>query len=218
MKYIAPSVLSADFADIRTGVKMVENAGILHLDCMDGNFVPNISFGPKMVADIRKITDMFLDVHLMIDRPERYVAKFLSSGADLLTIHVEATQKTAEILTEILSSGKKSGLSISPDTPTEAIAPFLHMCDVILVMSVYPGFGGQKFLEGSLERVKSVQRMISQSGSKAVIEVDGGITEENILALSDCGVSIFVAGNTVYGAENPSEMVSKLQKMVNKHD
>jgi len=210
---IAPSILSADFGNMAEEVRRMEVAGadLLHCDVMDGVFVPNITFGPKMIADIRKVTKLPLDVHLMIVEPEKYVESFAKAGADYITIHIEATKKLVPTLKAIRALGVKSGAVISPDTPVSEIEPALEYSDMVLLMSVYPGFGGQKFLDKSIARLEELTALVKKSKRKIDIEIDGGITLDNIAEIKKAGANVIVAGNTIFGANNPKETITALR-------
>ena len=210
---IVPSLLSADFSKMGEEVARMERAGadLLHLDVMDGVFVPNITFGPKMVKDIRKVTKLPLDVHLMIVEPKKYVEAFVDAGADYVTIHVEAAGKLAETLKQIKAAGAKCGAVISPDTPVSKIEPALEYSDMVLLMSVYPGFGGQKFIDKSLDRLRELSALAAKTGHNIDIEIDGGITLDNIAAVKAAGANVIVAGNTVFGAVNAGDMIKRLR-------
>ena len=210
---IAPSILSADFSNIAADIKRMESAGadLLHCDVMDGIFVPNITFGPKFVADIRKITKLPLDVHLMIVEPERYINQFIDAGADYLTIHYEATKELLPTLESIKKRGVKCGAVVSPDTPVDVLKESLSMCDIVLLMSVYPGFGGQKFIENSISRLKELTQLAKSINPNILIEIDGGVTLENAKAIKLAGAEMLVAGNTIFSHANPTLAIETLR-------
>jgi ribulose-phosphate 3-epimerase len=211
---IAPSILSANFAKMGEEVQSLEQCGadVVHCDVMDGVFVNNITFGIKMIADIRKLTDLPLDCHLMIVHPEKYVERFAKAGADYITVHYEACQNNLkEVLTLIKSTGVKCGAVINPDTPVEKIKDVLPLCDMVLVMSVFPGFGGQKFIPDSLDKLRELRAFIDESGKDILLEIDGGVNEENIEEIKAAGADVVVAGSAVFNAENRAEMIAKLK-------
>lgn len=210
---IAPSILSADFSKMGEEIDKIRSADLIHCDVMDGNFVPNISFGPKMVKDIKKLTSLPLDVHLMIDRPERYLDNFIDAGADYLVIHLESTDMAAECLEKIKSKGIKCGMAISPDTPVSQIKPYLKDLDLALLMSVYPGFSGQKFLPQSLERLKELTQLRDSINSNCLIQVDGGVGESNINQLYNLGADIVVTGNAVFAHPDPAARIKELKDL-----
>ena len=213
---ISPSLLAADFTKLGEEVARISKAGaeMLHLDVMDGHFVPNMSFGPDVIKAIRPVSDIFFDVHLMIDRPERYIDKFIAAGADGVTIHYESTENPAEVLKAIRAAGKKSGLSISPDTPAEAIADLLPLADMVLVMTVYPGFGGQKLIPAQLEKAQKVRNMLDAKGLTAVdVQADGGIGLGNLADVLTHGINVVVAGTAVLGAPDPAAVIAEMKKM-----
>ena len=208
---ISPSILSADLAKLADEVKTIEgSADMIHIDVMDGIFVPNISFGIPVIKSLRKHTDMFFDVHLMIVNPEKYVDKFIEAGADLITFHYEATNCSEEIIDAIHKQGKKAGISIKPATPVSAIIPLLHKLDLVLVMTVEPGFGGQKFMSEQTEKVKELRRIIAENSFETLIEVDGGINKENAKMLRDFGADILVAGSYIFGAFDRKNAIASL--------
>ena len=211
---IAPSILSADFSKMGEEVYSLEvnGADLVHCDVMDGVFVNNITFGIKMVEDIRKRTSLPLDCHLMIVHPEKYVERFAKAGADIITVHYEACQDNLkEVLTLIKESGAKCGAVINPDTPVEKIADVLPLCDMVLVMSVFPGFGGQKFISESLDKLRQLRKMIDESGKEIDLQIDGGVTAENVAEIKAAGANVIVAGSAVFKAENRKEMIAKLK-------
>lgn len=210
---ISPSILSADFADMGSAVAYMEQCGAdyIHCDVMDGTFVPNISFGPAMIKAIRKHTKLPLDVHLMVDKPERYIDDFVAAGADILTIHAEATPHIQRVLQYIRSKGIKCGLVLNPATPVEYVKYCLDCVDMILLMSVNPGFGGQKFIPSVLPKLKEVSALIKDSGYDIELEIDGGVNFENIGAVLNAGANVIVAGSTVFGDPNPAEAIGKLR-------
>ena len=211
---IAPSILSADFSKMGEEVESLEKCGadVVHCDVMDGVFVNNITFGIKMVEDLRKITSLPLDCHLMIVHPEKYVERFAKAGADIITVHYEACQNNLkEVLELIKSTGVKCGAVINPDTPVEKIADVIPLCDMVLVMSVFPGFGGQKFIVGALDKLRQVKEIVSACGKEIDIEIDGGVTEENVQAIKDAGANVIVAGSTVFKAQNRAEIIARLK-------
>lgn len=203
MNILSPSILSADFSRMGEEIKAVERAGAqyIHIDVMDGMFVPNISYGMPVIKSLRKITDKVFDVHLMVQEPIRFIGAFVESGADLISVHIEACKDVAETLREIKRYGKKCAVAINPGTPVEAVRPYLSLVDMILVMSVEPGKGGQKFIEGSLEKVRSVRKMLDEAGITADVEIDGGISEDNIRDAVLAGANIIVAGSTIFCAD-----------------
>ena len=210
---IAPSILSADFANLERDIRRVETADYLHVDVMDGIFVPNITVGIPVVASIRRVTAMPLDVHLMIDRPVRYVERFCQAGADIVTVHVEAdadenTQKALEI---IHSQGKRAGVVLKPKTPAEAALPFLADCDIILVMTVEPGFGGQKFMEDMMPKLRQLREWIDRENPGCELEVDGGVDPVTCKTVIANGANVLVAGSAVYKAEDIPGRIRELR-------
>ena len=206
-------MLSADFGNLERDTKMIDRseAQWVHIDVMDGVFVPNISFGFPVMKPIRKATDKVLDVHLMIVEPEKYVERFADAGADLVTFHIEATDKVEECIDLIRAKGVKVGVSIKPKTPIEALEPILDKIDLVLVMSVEPGFGGQSFIEGSTEKVAALRQMIDQRGLDVMIEIDGGVSRHNARELYEAGCDALVAGSAVFKAADPeAEIVAIL--------
>ncbi len=214
---LAPSVLSADFSKLAGDVKVVESAGadVIHLDVMDGHFVPNITFGPKMVSDVNRITNLPLDVHLMISEPEKYIAQFAKAGADWISVHYEATIHLDRLVHQIKDEGCKAGVVINPATSVDVLDEILYIADFVLLMSVNPGFGGQSFIETSLEKAKRLKDKIKSSGSEAFIEMDGGIGTGNMKIIKDAGVNVFVCGSSIFGSKDPAGTVKEMKKILN---
>ena len=212
MALIAPSMLAADFLHLAKDVELVnEYADIFHLDVMDGIFVPNISYGFPVVEAIARKATKSLDAHLMIINPENYVNRFIKVGVQMLSFHLNATEHPDKVLSQIREAGVKAGLAINPDIPVESLYPYLSQCDFVLLMSVFAGFGGQKFIEDTYERVRSVRKEIIRQGLKCQIQVDGGVSASNSAKLIDCGADILVAGSAVFKAENPAEVINAMR-------
>lgn len=202
-RVLSPSILAADFARLGEQIKEADEAGAeyIHIDVMDGVFVPSISFGMPVIRTIRKVTDKVFDVHLMIVEPERYVKEFKECGADSITFHLEATEDADETIDLIRSAGCRVGMSIKPKTPVEAVRKYLSKLDMLLVMTVEPGFGGQKYIPESTERVRQVRQMADEMGLDLDIQVDGGITVDNARIVLDAGANVIVAGSAVFGGD-----------------
>lgn len=211
-RIISPSVLSADFGHLAEDIAMLDRseAEWIHIDVMDGVFVPNISFGFPVMGPIRKGTEKVLDTHLMIVQPEKYIERFAKAGADIITIHLEATDDVRGAIALMKKAGVKAGVSIKPATPVSAVVPYLPDLDLVLIMSVEPGFGGQSFIEGSTEKVAELKKEIDRCGSRAVIEIDGGITLGNAAEVYAAGCEVLVAGSTVFASENPERTIHEL--------
>ena len=214
---IAPSVLSADFGNLQRDCEMINHsdAGWFHVDVMDGVFVPNISFGFPVMNVLKKHANKTLDVHLMIVEPDRYIQRFAESGANILTVHYEACTHLHRNLAEIKKHGMKAGVALNPHTPVSLLHDIVHDCDLVLIMSVNPGFGGQAFIENTYRKVYELKEMILQRNSQALIEVDGGVSESNALALAKAGADVLVAGNAVFATSDPSATIAALHKMAN---
>lgn len=210
---IAPSILSADFARMGEDVQMLNQSGAdwIHFDVMDGHFVPNITFGPGMCAAVRPLTKLPLDVHLMVSDPSFWVEPFHKAGADWLSIHAETGSEAVHTLEKIRSLGMKAGIVLNPATSVDAAVPLLPYCDLVLLMSVNPGFGGQAFIQTTLEKIRALRGIIDARGLAIEIEVDGGINPETAKLCREAGASVLVAGNAVFSAENPADMIRRLR-------
>ena len=212
MVQIAPSMLSADFLHLQKDVEMVnEYADLFHLDIMDGVFVPNLSYGFPIVEAIAKSARKPLDVHLMIVSPEKYIERFAKAGADMISFHLNATENPSMVLSQIRSLGLKAGLAINPDIEVESLFPYLEQADYILIMSVFAGFGGQKFIETTYERVRTLKNELDSRGINIPIEVDGGVSPTNASALRQSGVEILVAGSAVFKSSNPAATIASMR-------
>lgn len=212
MTLIAPSMLAADFLHLEKDVRLVnQHADLFHLDIMDGSFVPNISYGFPVVEAMASIAEKPLDVHLMIVHPEKYIERFARLGTSMLSFHLNATDKPAQALLHIRETGMKAGLVINPDMPVEVLYPYLHLCDYIILMSVFAGFGGQRFIEDTYGRIRTLKAEIDRLGLDVKIEVDGGVSPANAKALIDAGAEILVAGSAVFKAEDPSQVIAQMR-------
>lgn len=213
MKKICPSLLSADFTDLKNQISELESAGadILHCDIMDGSFVPNISFGAKIVSDINKFTELPLDIHLMINNPEKYINEFHRAGADYISVHYENNLHLNRIVNQIKDLGIKAGVVLNPSTPVFMLDDIIEYADYILIMSVNPGFGGQKFIPNSIKKIRQLFELIKSNDYKCEIEVDGGVGLDNIRELSDAGAGMFVCGNSVFNSESKTDTIKKMK-------
>jgi len=202
-KYLSPSILSADFTHLGEDIRLAEEAGAqyLHYDVMDGLFVPSISFGMPVLRSVRRITDLVLDVHLMIEKPERYIDEFADCGADIITIHYEACEDLPGTLQKIRAKGLKAGVVIKPNTPNGVLEGVLDQVDMVLLMTVEPGFGGQAYISSSTEKIKELRRMLDARGLQTDIEVDGGIKKENLQTVLDAGANVIVAGSAIFAGD-----------------
>lgn len=214
-RIIAPSILAADFGNLQRDIEMVNQseADWFHLDIMDGVFVPNISYGMPVISVIKKHATKPLDVHLMIVQPERYISTFKKVGADILTVHYEACTHLHRTIQEIKAEKMLAGVSLNPHTPVSVLEDIIHDLDLVLIMSVNPGFGGQSFIENTYKKIVQLQKMIAEHKAKTIIEVDGGVNDINIRKLEEAGATAFVAGSFVFGAKNPDEVISRLKKV-----
>lgn len=215
MPYLAPSILSADLLKLEEQIKIVEQNGAdyLHVDVMDGHFVPNITFGPVIVKSLKRITSLPLDVHLMISRPEQYIQDFVAAGANIITIHQETCLHLDRLLHQIKELGCQAGISLNPATPIETISPVLSLVDLVLIMTVNPGFGGQKFIPYTLNKIRDLHKNRRKKRYSFLIEVDGGVNSETAPDLLKAGVDILVAGNSIFGQKNIAEACLRLKTL-----
>ncbi len=216
MSIIAPSILSADFSKLGDEIKAVEAAGAgwIHIDVMDGHFVPNLTYGPIIVEACKRVTDLPLDVHLMIEKPDQLIPEFVKAGADWISVHAEACTHLNRSIQLIKSLGAKAGVALNPATPISAIKWVLEELDFVLVMSVNPGFGGQSFIDNSLDKVREIKRMITEKGLNTLIQIDGGVNKKTIRTIAEAGVDSFVAGSAIFGSESYAETISVFKKEI----
>ena len=215
MKKIAPSILSADFSRLGEEITAVEEAGadLIHIDVMDGRFVPNITIGPAVIASLRKVTDLPFDVHLMIENPERYIEDFAAAGSDIITVHVEAANHLHRTIGLIKELGIKAGVALNPATPIALTEQIMEDLDILLVMTVNPGFGGQKFIEKMLSKIEKARDMIKTISPDVILEVDGGVTLDNIRDIADAGADAFVAGASVFKSADYHQAIGKMKEI-----
>jgi ribulose-phosphate 3-epimerase len=215
MNILSPSILSADFKTLGQDIETIDKAGAqyIHIDVMDGQFVKSISFGMPVIRSVRPVTERVFDVHLMINEPVRYIQEFVDCGADIITVHVEACSDVAATLAAIREKGVKPAITLNPETPVSAIEPYLDKVDMVLVMSVHPGFGGQKFIPESLDKVREIKRMLEEKNLTADIEIDGGITLDNVQSVIEAGANVIVAGSAVFKGDAAENVKRFLEKM-----
>jgi ribulose-phosphate 3-epimerase len=213
---IAPSILSADFANLERDIKLVEEAGaeLLHIDVMDGHFVPNITIGANVVKSLRKVSKMVFDVHLMISQPENYISDFAAAGAEIITVHAEAATHLHRLIQMIKKEGCKAAVALNPATPLSVLDYVLEDLDMVVIMSVNPGFGGQKFIASALDKIKNLRSIINEKNLNIDIEVDGGIGIDNIAEVVSCGANVLVAGSAVFNSPDPALAVNKMKEAV----
>lgn len=215
-KQIAPSILSADFSRLGEEIKAIEKAGadLIHVDVMDGHYVPNITIGPGVVSSLRKATGLPFDVHLMIEDPDRYIDAFVDAGSNIITVHAEAVIHLHRTVHYIKGKGVKVGVSLNPSTPLACVEEILPDIDLLLIMTVNPGFGGQKFISGMLPKIRKARELAQTRGLKMAIEVDGGVTAENIGTLAEAGADIFVAGAAIFGSASYSDTINRMKAIL----
>ncbi len=218
MKLIAPSILSADFSKLGDQIKSVEDAGAdwIHVDVMDGHFVPNITLGPMVVEAVRRVTSLPIDVHLMIENPERYIQDFATAGATMISVQVETCVHLNRVIQLIKETGSQAGIVLNPSTPLSSIEWTLEYVDFVLLMSVNPGFGGQAFIPNTLQKIRDLRKMIQDQGLSTLIEIDGGVNEETIAEISAAGADVFVAGSAIFGSKNYKKTIDSFKSKIGK--
>ena len=216
MKKIAPSILSADFSRLGDEVRAVEAAGAdyIHIDVMDGRFVPNITIGPLVVDAVRKVTSLPLDVHLMIEEPERYVEDFARAGADIIVVHAEACRHLHRVVQQIKATGKRAGVSLNPATPLNVLDYVLEELDLVLLMTVNPGFGGQSFIEACIPKIQTLRGMLDSRGCEAELEIDGGAKPSNVARIAHAGADVLVAGSAVFGSSDYAATIAEMKRLM----
>lgn len=210
---ISPSILSADFMNLKSEVDSIASADLLHFDVMDGHFVPNLTFGPEIMRQVKQNTSLAIDAHLMVSNPEDAIQSYIDAGADYVTFHIEAAKDPAALVERIHAAGRRAGIAISPDTPAESIYPYLASIELVLVMTVYPGFGGQSFIEAMLPKIEAIRATCDEIGANPMIAVDGGIAPATIALAARAGADTFACGSTVFGAADRAARISELRSV-----
>ena len=214
MSNFAPSILAADFSKLKEEIEQVTAATYLHLDVMDGRFVPNITFGPMLIKDLRPYSKALFDTHLMIIEPERYIEEFAAAGSDIITVHVEAVTHLDRVVNQIKENGCQAGLALTPTTPLSVLDHILTELDLVLLMTVNPGYGGQRFIPYMIDKIVDLRRLIDQRGLAVKLQIDGGVNSSNVKELAQAGVDIFVAGSAIFGAPDPGQQLKKMEEQL----